>query len=220
MNDIKTEENLVKQDPSINNKSTNKTTSFLKETFYIVVLSFIIVLPIRIFIAQPYVVSGSSMDNTFQNGNYLVIDEISYRFTEPKRGEVIVFKTPPKGLEVQGISTTKTVYYIKRIIGLPGETVEIDGDKVKIYNSEYSDGKTLEEPYVNIDSSVSSPFSSMKLTVTLKDGEYFVMGDNRHNSSDSRLWGVLPKKNIVGKTYLRLFPFNEISLNTGEYKQY
>lgn len=220
MNDIKQEENLVNQQSVTNNITPKKTTSFLKETLYIVVLSFVIVLPIRIFIAQPYVVSGDSMDNTFQNGNYLIIDEISYRFSEPKRGQVLVFKTPPKGLEIQGLPTTKTVYYIKRIIGLPGETVEIDGDKVKIYNDEYPDGKTLEEPYVNIDSSVSSPFSNIKLTTILKDNEYFVMGDNRHNSSDSRLWGVLPKKNIVGKTYLRLFPFNEISLNTGEYKQY
>lgn len=180
----------------------------------------IIVLPIRTFIAQPYIVSGASMDNTYQNGNYLIVNEISYKFEEPKRGEVIVFKTPPKGLELQKLPTTKTVYYIKRIIGLPGETVEINGDEVKIYNKENPDGIILIEPYVFIDKVISSPFSDIKLKITLNEDEYFVMGDNRHNSSDSRLWGVLPRKNIVGESYLRLFPFNEISISPGEYNNY
>jgi len=197
-----------------------ETKNSIKETLYIIVLSLIIVLPIRMFIAQPYIVSGASMDNTFQNGNYLIIDEISYRFEEPKRGEVIVFKTPPKGLELQKIPLTKTIYYIKRIIGLPGETVEINGDEVKVYNKENPEGKILVEPYIYIDKLVSSPFSDLKLKVTLKDGEYFVMGDNRHNSSDSRLWGVMPKENIVGRSYIRLFPFNEISISPGEYNGY
>jgi signal peptidase I len=216
MNENK-EENNVSSSPIV---KENKAKSFIKETLYIVVLAFVIVLPFRIFIAQPYIVSGSSMDNTFQNGNYLIINEISYRFNEPQRGEVIVFKTPPKGLEIQGVSETKIVYYIKRIIGLPGETVEIDGDTVKIYNSEFPEGKLLDEPYVYIEDSTSSPFSKIKQKITLNKDEYFVMGDNRHNSSDSRLWGILPKKNIIGKTYLRLFPFNKISVNTGEYNNY
>lgn len=193
---------------------------FFKETIYIVVLSLAIVLPIRAFIAQPYIVSGASMDNTYQNGNYLIVDEISYRFEQPQRGDVIVFKTPPKALELQRLPVTDTIYYIKRIIGLPGETVEIDGDLVKIFNKENSDGKVLTEPYISINKLVPSPFTSIKLKVDLKDGEYFVMGDNRHNSSDSRLWGVLPKGNIVGKTFLRLFPFTEIGLSPGDYSQY
>ena len=197
-----------------------KSKDFIKETLYIVVLSLVIVLPIRTFIAQPYIVSGASMDNTFQNGNYLIIDEISYKFKEPERGEVIVFKTPPKGLELQKLPITKTVYYIKRIIGLPGETVEINGDEVKIYNKENSGGKILIEPYIKIDKNVPSPFSDIKLKIKLKDGEYFVMGDNRHSSSDSRLWGILPRKNIVGKSYIRLFPFNKMSTCPGEYSEY
>lgn len=196
------------------------TKDFLKETLYVVILSLIIVLPIRAFVAQPYVVSGDSMDNTFQNVNYLVVDEISYRFHEPRRGEVIVFKTPAKALDLQKLPETKTVYYIKRIIGLPGETVEINGDEVKIVNKENPEGKVLVEPYVNINKLSPSPFSDIKLKVTLKDGEYFVMGDNRHNSSDSRLWGTLPRENIIGKAYVRLFPFNEIAVNPGEYLKY
>ncbi len=198
----------------------SQTKSFFKETLYIVVISLIIVLPIRAFIAQPYVVSGASMDNTYQDGNYLIIDEISYRFQLPKRGEVIVLKAPASALELQKVPITQTVYYIKRIIGLPGETVEINGDEVKIYNKENPDGKVLNEPYVNIDKNVPSQFSEIKEKITLKDNEYFVMGDNRHNSSDSRLWGVLPKANIIGKSYIRLFPFNEIGTNPGDYFNY
>lgn len=201
-------------------KKNETLKNLLKEVGYIVVLSIVIVLPIRTFIAQPYIVSGASMDNTFQNGNYLIIDEVSYRFTEPKRGEVLVFKVPPKGLELQRLPLTKTVYYIKRIIGLPGETVEINGDVVKIYNKENPNGMVLNEPYIYIDQSAKNSLLDLKLKVTLKNGEYFMMGDNRHNSSDSRFWGVLPKENIVGKTILRLFPFNEITLHTGEYKNY
>jgi len=198
----------------------SQTKSFLKETAYIIVISLVIVLPIRAFIAQPYVVSGASMDNTYQDGNYLIIDEISYRFQLPKRGEVIVLKAPASALELQKVPITQTVYYIKRIIGLPGETVEINGDEVKIYNKENPDGKVLNEPYVNIDKNVPSQFSEIKEKITLKDNEYFVMGDNRHNSSDSRLWGVLQKANIVGKSYIRLFPFNEIGTNPGDYFNY
>jgi len=198
----------------------SQTKSFFKETLYIVVISLIIVLPIRAFIAQPYVVSGASMDNTYQDGNYLIIDEISYRFQLPKRGEVIVLKAPASALELQKVPITQTVYYIKRIIGLPGETVEINGDEVKIYNKENPDGKVLNEPYVNIDKNVPSQFTEIKEKIILKDNEYFVMGDNRHNSSDSRLWGVLPKANIIGKSYIRLFPFNEIGTNPGDYFNY
>ena len=216
MNDTNKEENNIEKIPS----KMQQTKSFIKETAYIIVISLIIVLPIRAFIAQPYVVSGASMDNTYQDGNYLIIDEISYRFQLPKRGEVIVLKAPASALELQKVPITQTVYYIKRIIGLPGETVEINGDEVKIYNKENPDGKVLNEPYVNIDKNVPSQFSEIKEKITLKDNEYFVMGDNRHNSSDSRLWGVLQKANIVGKSYIRLFPFNEIGTNPGDYFNY
>jgi len=194
----------------------SQTKSFLKETLYIVVISLIIVLPIRAFIAQPYIVSGASMDNTYQDGNYLIVDEISYRFNEPKRGDVIVLKAPVSALLLQKLATTSNIDYIKRIIGLPGETVEINGDEVKIYNTENPDGKVLTESYINIDKNITSPFSDIKEKITLKTGEYFVMGDNRHNSSDSRLWGILPKANIIGKSLIRLFPFNEIGINPGQ----
>lgn len=197
-----------------------KSKGAIKETIFIVILSLIIVLPIRAFIAQPYIVSGASMDDTFHNGNYLIVDEISYRFEEPKRGEVIVFKVPKAGLEMQNFPENKTVYYIKRIIGLPKETIEINGDKVKIFNEKNPKGIVLEEPYINLEDSPNSPLIDLKRKITLGENEYFVMGDNRHNSSDSRIWGALPKENIIGKAFIRLFPFNQINTKPGEHIEY
>ncbi len=188
-----------------------------KEAVKIVVLSLIIVLPVRYFLGQPFVVSGASMDNTFQNGNYLIVDELSYRFQSPERGDVIIFKVPQAGLAIQHADESATVYYIKRIVGLPGETVEINGDEVKITNAGHPKGFVLDEPYIYINTSVPSIFSDIKEKKVLGPDEYFVMGDNRHNSSDSRLWGTLPKANIKGRALFRLFPFGEINIFPGAF---
>ena len=196
------------------------TKKLIKEVLSIVIISLAVVLPIRYFIAQPFVVSGDSMDNTFQNNNYLIVDELSYRFENPQRGDVIVFKVPPEGLELSNFPAGKTIFFIKRVIGLPGDTVEINGDQVKIFNNENPNGLVLNEPYSFINKLAPSAFSNIEQKVTLGDGEYFVMGDNRHNSSDSRFWGVLPKENIKGRVLTRLFPFNEISILTGAHNQY
>jgi signal peptidase I len=165
------------------------------------IIALIFVLPIRIFIAEPFVVSGSSMHPTFEDKNYLIVDKLSYQFQEPQRQDVIVFKYPnnPKR------------FYIKRIIGLPNETIEIDGKIVTIKNKEHKDGFTIAEPYVQNTSNDS-------LSLVLKEGEYFVMGDNRSASSDSRSWGVLNRNLISGKAYLRLLPFSKIDLLPGDYK--
>jgi len=192
----------------------------IKETLSVIIISLAVVLPIRYFIAQPFVVSGDSMDNTFQNNNYLIVDEISYKLKNPQRGDVIVFKVPPKGLELSNFPSGKTVFFIKRIVGLPGDTVEINGDQVKIINKENTNGLILNEPYAFINKLVPSAFSNIQEKITLGDGEYFVMGDNRHNSSDSRFWGILPKENIKGRVLTRLFPFNEISILPGVHNQY
>lgn len=195
---------------------------FIQEVVSVVALSLAIVIPIRVFIAQPFMVSGESMYKTFDNGNYLIVDELSYRFDEPQRGDVIVFKVPPKGLELSNYKTDKTVYFIKRIIGLPGETVEIQGDKIKIYNDSNKEGFFLDEPYAYIDklSPNSAVFSDINKRVSLSESEYFVMGDNRYNSSDSRFWGALPEENIKGRAFLRLFPINNISVLPGDYNNY
>ncbi len=196
------------------------TKGLIKETLSTVLICLAIVIPVRTFIAQPFIVSGESMDNTFHNGNYVIIDQISYKFEKPERGEVIVFRVPPEGLALLNKDTNKTIFYIKRVIGLPGEMIEIDGDKVIVYNQENTDGFELEEPYIYINKLVPSAFSNIHKKVLLGPNEYFVMGDNRHNSSDSRMWGPLSGDNIKGRTLLRLFPPNALSIFPGNYNTY
>jgi signal peptidase I len=170
----------------------------LREILSLVVLAVVIVVPIRVFIAQPFVVEGLSMYPTFNNGDYLVIDELSYRLGEPHRGDVIVFRPPQD----------KSTFYIKRVIGLPNERVSIEHGMVTITGTDGAT-TTLEEPYVVAEDATYS------LTTTLGDDQYFVMGDNRPKSSDSRIWGPLPKDNIVGRAYVRIFPVANASVLPG-----
>jgi len=166
-----------------------ESSSFWKEIFKLFILSILIVIPFRLFIAQPFIVDGASMSPTFETGNYLIIDEISYRFSTPPRGSVLVFKYPK--------DTSK--YFIKRVIGLPGETVQIKDGKVTIISNEHPDGLVLEESYVKKDKIET-------LNYTLGEGEYFVMGDNRAGSADSRLWGPVPEEDIIGRPVIRFLP--------------
>lgn len=165
--------------------------SFIFEILKIVVIAALIVLPIRYFLFQPFFVRGASMEPNFQNLDYLIIDEISYRFREPERGEVVVFKYP------QDPSSR----FIKRIIGLPGENIKIEEGKVFI--EEEGEFKLLEEPY--LPKSTTTPGD---IQVFLEKDEYFVLGDNRTFSSDSRRWGSLSRDKIVGRVFLRLWPFS------------
>jgi signal peptidase I len=176
------------------------TGSFFLEIIKFTLISILIVAPIRFFIAQPFIVRGESMDPTYSDGQYLIIDELTYRREAPARGDVVVFKYP-KDL---------SKYFIKRIIGLPNETVEIKNGIPTIFSSENPKGKTLNEPYLK-DLSFEN-ISSQKLG----PDEYFVMGDNRSNSLDSRIWGPLPKKNITGRVLVRLFPFKSAGFFPGK----
>jgi signal peptidase I len=169
----------------------------LKETFKFALIALLIVLPIRTFIAQPFLVHGESMIPTFKNGDYLIVDELSYRFNDPRRGDVIILKYP--------INPKK--YFIKRIVGLPNETVYISGSTITIENNEGK--KELNEEFIKYE-------GKNEMTVKLKANEYFVMGDNRSASSDSRIWGPLTRDGIVGKAFLRLWPPNAIDYKPGE----
>src|ERR1035437_3278279 len=104
--------------------------STIKEVLLTVIISLAVIIPIRIYIAQPFIVSGDSMDNTFRNGQYLIVDEISYRFHNPQRGDVLIFKIPPEAVAISSGVLSKNIYFIKRIIGLPGETVQVSGNDV------------------------------------------------------------------------------------------
>lgn len=170
----------------------------LREVVTLVILALLIVVPIRVFIAQPFVVEGLSMYPTFGDKDYLIVDEISYRLGDPERGDVIVFRYPGN----------PSVFYIKRVIGLPGETVRIERGNVAITKTDGST-MTLEEPYVVAED------ATYTLTSTLGPDQYFVMGDNRPKSSDSRVWGPLPKEDIMGRAYLRVFPFDGAGILPG-----
>ncbi len=176
-------------------ESRTKNENSLWEFIKVIIISLAIVLPIRTFVAQPFIVEGSSMEPNFKNGQYLIIDELSYFLRDPKRGEVIVFRYPIMPSE----------YFIKRIVGLPGETVNIKSGEVFITTKE---GKEiiLEESYLPPTETTSGG------TWSLGDGQYFVLGDNRGASSDSRFWGILPKKNIIGRAFIRLWPIGEAKI--------
>jgi len=169
----------------------------LKEFISFTILALIIVLPIRLFVAQPFIVNGTSMSPTFETGQYLIVDQVSYAFREIQRGDVIIFNFPQY----------KSKFFIKRIIGLPGETVDINLNEVYI-SSESSEPELLNESYVEFKKTDS-------LTITLEEDEYFVMGDNRKTSLDSRIWGPIKKEYIVGRAFLRLLPLAEIDYLPG-----
>lgn len=167
-----------------------KIFSFIWEILKILIIALLIVAPIRYFIFQPFFVRGQSMEPNFHQGDYLIIDELSYRFRAPQRGEVVVFKYPQDPSQ----------RYIKRIIGLPGETVKIQNSQVFIYKD--GQEQALDElAYLSQFVSTSGDTQT-----TLGKTEYFVLGDNRSISADSRRWGSLPEKNIIGRVFLRAWP--------------
>lgn len=172
----------------------------LWEILKFIIIAALVVFVIKEYIAKPFIVSGSSMDPTFKTGQYLIVDELSYRFKRPARGDVIVFKYPDQ----------PSVDFIKRVIGLPGETVILDEGKVTIKNKDNPEGLPIDEKYVN-----SIHESKDNAEIILGEKQYFVMGDNRAESFDSRKWGPLDESLIIGRPIFRLFPPKEISVFPG-----
>ncbi len=181
---------------STQEKST--TWGLIWETLRYALVAAAIIIPIRTFIAQPFVVSGNSMLPTFHNGEYLIVNELAKYIDDYERGDVVILRYPNE----------PSKFFIKRVIGLPGETVTIANGIVSITNPAYRSPLLLDEPYVKHATTDNS-------SRTLGNDEYFVMGDNRAQSSDSRMWGPVPKKLMNGKAFLRLFPFNAITLHPG-----
>lgn len=187
---------------------------FVLEVIKIIVLAFIIIFPIRVFLFQPFFVQGASMEPNFEDGQYLIVNEFGFKetdinfnsqnilkinpFKEIARQRVVVFRYP--------LDTTK--FFIKRVIGLPGETVQVKDGQVTIFNNSHPDGFVLDEK-----SYLSSGLKTAgDLKITLSDNQYFMLGDNRMFSSDSRYWGPVPTSDIIGEVSLRAWPLDKLSL--------
>jgi len=171
--------------------------SFFLDILETVVVSSLIFVVVYVFIAQPFQVKGDSMKPNLHDGEYLLVSKLSYRFGHPARGDIIVFEYP----------NAPQYDYVKRIIGLPGETIEIKGDAVYI-NKKVLDEKYLAEEIITTGKSFLKEWVQFKIP----EGEYFVMGDNRERSSDSRQWGTLPAKNIIGKSWIRYWPLSAVEV--------
>ncbi|PIT98533.1 MAG: signal peptidase I [Candidatus Andersenbacteria bacterium CG10_big_fil_rev_8_21_14_0_10_54_11] len=171
---------------------------FFWELIKVFLLACAIIIPIRYFLVQPFFVRGASMEPNFSDGEYLVVDELSYYLRTPQRGEVVVFRYP----------NNPSQFFIKRIVGLPGETVQIADGQIVMKNDRYPDGVVLDESrYLP-----EQIRTGGRLSVVLGDDEYFVLGDNRPASSDSRTWGVLPAEDIVGRAWVRAFPLDRFGI--------
>jgi len=171
-------------------RNAKKRPNVGREIVETILLTLLIFLVLR-FAVQNYRVDGQSMEPSLHDQEYILVDKAAYLFHPPERGDVIVFEYP---LDPQ-------LDYIKRIIAIPGDVISIVGEKVTV------DGVTLNEPYINKDDPFN-PFAPIRNQV-VKPGDYFVMGDNRGNSSDSREWGLVPRQNIIGKAELAYWPIGE-----------
>lgn len=170
---------------------------FVVEISKIILISLAIILPIRYFLIQPFYVKGASMEPTFYNHDYLIINEIEYRFNNPARGDVVIFKYPQDQKQ----------YFIKRIIGTPEDRLVIKDNKVFIYNKDNEEGFELEENYLD-----PKEITTKNIDIKLKEGEYFVMGDNRSHSLDSRIFGAVSEDLIIGKVWVRGWPFSRAGI--------
>ncbi|MFA6534615.1 MAG: signal peptidase I [Patescibacteria group bacterium] len=181
------------------NEKLREAVGFSLEIIKIVIISLAIIFPVRYFLIQPFYVKGASMEPNFYNHEYLIINEISYRFEAPVRGEIVVFR-PPNGPAGD--------FFIKRIIGLPGDRVVVQDGKIKIFNETHPTGVVLDETQYLERRLVTAGNSD----VTLGANEYFVCGDNRPSSLDSRTFGPIKASSIVGKVWLRGWPFDRVTI--------
>jgi signal peptidase I len=189
-------------DPVMNVESPETKKGSDRSILLYTAIAIALALIVRFFVAAPYLVSGPSMEPTFQNLDYLIVDRLSYEIGNPHRGDIVIFTMPE----------TPSETLIKRMIGLPGDTVSISGNTVTITNAAHPNGFILAEPYL-APSDLGGPSN---LTVTLGADQYFVLGDNRKVSYDSRLWGILPRKDIIGQVFIRLYPFTALGVEPGQ----
>ena len=181
--------------PLVTPPGRQEALAFVWEIVKVVIISLAIIVPIRYYLVQPFFVKGASMEPTFDDGNYILIDEISYRFHDPERGDIVVFRYPQDPGQ----------FFIKRVVGLPGETLEIKDNRVMVYSRVHPQGLILDEAgYLASHQQTVGNFK-----IQLDDNDYFVLGDNRLRSSDSRIWGAVNRSLITGRVFFRAFPLSE-----------
>ncbi len=186
------------QAPSKKQEAINSVKLFIWETVKIIIISLIIIIPVRYYLIQPFYVSGASMEPNFYDHEYLIIDEISYRFSDPQRGDIVVFKYPKNPSD----------FFIKRIIGLPNEKITINSNKITIVNTKNPGGYILDES-LYLPDNTPTPNNA---NITLGQDEYFVLGDNRTSSLDSRIFGAITKSDIIGRTWVRGWPIDKFTV--------
>ncbi len=184
-----------------------KAVGFAWELTKICLISLAIILPIRYFVFQPFYVNGASMEPNFYDHEYLIIDEFSYHFSEPDRGEIVIFKYPKDFNQ----------YFIKRVIGLPGEEVKITDGGVYLKKKGQNEFHLLKESYLPVVTETSLPLRGYG-RIKLAADEYFLLGDNRSQSLDSRSFGPVKREFIIGRTWLRGWPLTRLTVfNSPEY---
>lgn len=195
-------------------EETYGVVSFIWEVVKVFFWALIIIVPVRVFLFQPFFVQGASMEPNFENGDYLIINELGYKQTDINIGGLHVFAASSfKDLSRYDVAVFRypgnpQQFFIKRVIGLPGEEVKVENGKVSIYNAQNPDGLTLDESkYLP-----ANLFTTGNLDVKLTQDQYFVLGDNRNASYDSRMWGSLPKNDVIGKVLIRAWPISKAEI--------
>ena len=182
-------------------KVLSSLSSFFLDFVETLVIGLSLFLVIYLFFMQPHQVSGHSMETTLMDKDYVLTDKVSYRVGDPQRGDIVVFHAPPDA----NCPTGTGCDFIKRVIGLPGEEIEVRDNAI------FVDGVVLDEPYLDEGIQTDAGNFTRGRAITVSDGEYFVVGDNRPHSSDSRSWGPVSKSLIVGKAFFRYWPYSEIT---------
>ncbi|MBT3412974.1 MAG: signal peptidase I [Candidatus Jacksonbacteria bacterium] len=201
----KTAKELVDGEAKQQTPDKHDIGGFFFEILKMGVICALLFVGIRFYVIKPFVVQGQSMFPTFETKEYLIVDEISYRFKEPVRGDVVVFKYPPDPEQ----------FFIKRIIGLPGEQVKCESESITIVNAEFPEGIQIPEAYL----SPETKTQCQQTSTLVPEGHYYVLGDNRGASLDSRRFGPLEDSNVVGKVMLRGWPAHRAGfIKTPEYQ--
>ncbi len=182
--------------PTYIEKPPSTFALYLGEVVRVVVISLAIILPVRYFLVQPFYVKGASMEPSFYDHEYLIIDELSYRFHDPERGDIVVFRYPGDPRQ----------FFIKRVVGLPGEKIQIVGGRVKIANASRPYGYFLDERAY-----LGDIYTAGDKQISLRSDEYFLLGDNRHASLDSRIFGPVKREFVVGRVWIRGWPLDRVS---------